>query len=119
MDELPDSCLLTLPNIDEDDVGSYKAVFPGRLLDNLKIKVALKKATDIGIATTTNACTCTPAPADPPVANATTTRRKRQAAPDAVVKPAATVVNCVCPNAAAVDKAPDAAAAAVVNNTTG
>ena len=44
VDELPDSCLLTLPNIDEDDVGSYKAVFPGRLLDNLKIKVALKKA---------------------------------------------------------------------------
>ena len=44
MDELSDACLLTLPNIDEDDVGSYKAVFPGRLLDNLKIKVALKKA---------------------------------------------------------------------------
>ena len=44
MDELPDSCLLTLPNIDEDDVGFYKAIFPGRLMDNLKIKVALKKA---------------------------------------------------------------------------
>ena len=44
VDELPDSCLLTLPNIDEDDVGSYKAIFPGKLLDNLKIKVALKKA---------------------------------------------------------------------------
>ena len=92
MDELPDSCLLTLPNIDEDDVGSYKAVFPGRLLDNLKIKVALKKATDIGIATTTNACTCTRVPP----ANAT-------APADA---PAPTEVNCFCPNAAAVAKAP-------------
>ena len=51
-----------------------------------------------GIATTTNACTCTPAA--PP---ATTTRRKRQAAPapDAAVKPAPIEVNCVCPNAAA------------------
>ena len=44
MDELSDACLLTLPNIDEDDVGFYKAIFPGKLLDNLKIKVALKKA---------------------------------------------------------------------------
>ena len=95
MDELPDSCLLTLPNIDEDDVGSYKAVFPGRLLDNLKIKVALKKATDIGIATTTNACTCTRVTVP---ANAT-------AAADPAA-PAPTEVNCVCPNAAAVAKAP-------------
>ena len=90
MDELSDACLLTLPNIDEDDVGSYKAVFPGRLLDNLKIKVALKKATDIGIATTTNACTCTRVPP----ANAT-------AAADPAA-PAPTEVNCFCPNAAAV-----------------
>ena len=44
MDELSDACLLTLPNIDDDDVGSYKAIFPGKLLDNLKIEVALKKA---------------------------------------------------------------------------
>ena len=96
MDELPDSCLLTLPNIDEDDVGSYKAVFPGKLLDNLKIEVALKKATDIGIATTTNACTCTPA-------NAT-------AAADPAA-PAQTVVNCFCPNAADVANATDDATA--------
>ena len=96
MDELPDSCLLTLPNIDEDDVGSYKAIFPGKLLDNLKIKVALKKATDIGIATTTNACTCTPA-------NVT------------AAAGAPTEVNCVCPNAAAVATANVTAAAAVGN----
>ena len=43
VDELPDSCLLTMPDIDENDVGSYKGIFPGRLLDNLKINVTLKK----------------------------------------------------------------------------
>merc|ERR1712037_652311 len=55
--------------------------------------VAPSNATAIaGIATTTNACTCTPA-------NAT------------AAAGAPTEVNCVCPNAAAVAKAPDAAAA--------
>ena len=45
MDELPGACLLYLPNIDHNDAGPYKAIFPARLRDNIKFNV------NIGIVT--------------------------------------------------------------------
>jgi len=52
VDELPDTCLLTLPDIDNNDAGPYEVIFPGRLLDNYKFDVTLKMiAWDLGLIT--------------------------------------------------------------------
>ena len=42
MDELPDACLLTLPDIDINDAGPYKVIFPGKLSDNSKFDLTLR-----------------------------------------------------------------------------
>ena len=42
MDELPGACLLNLPNIDHNDAGPYKAIFPARLRDNIKFNVNIR-----------------------------------------------------------------------------
>ena len=42
MDELPGACLLNLPNIDHNDAGPYKAIFPARLRDNIKFNVNVR-----------------------------------------------------------------------------
>ena len=42
VDELPDACILILPDIEMSDVGPYKVIFPRRLLDNSKFEVTLR-----------------------------------------------------------------------------
>ena len=42
MDELPDVCILTLPDIEKNDAGPYKVIFPRRLSDNSKFDVTLR-----------------------------------------------------------------------------
>ena len=42
MDELPDACFLTLPDIDINDAGPYKVIFPRKLSDNSKFDVTLR-----------------------------------------------------------------------------
>ena len=42
VDELPGACLLYLPNIDHNDAGPYKAIFPARLRDNIKFNVNIR-----------------------------------------------------------------------------
>jgi len=42
VDELPDACILILPDIEMSDVGPYKVIFPQRLLDNSKFEVTLR-----------------------------------------------------------------------------
>ena len=42
MDELSDACILILPDIENNDAGPYKVIFPGRLSDNSKFDVTLR-----------------------------------------------------------------------------
>jgi len=42
VDELSDACILILPDIENNDAGPYKVIFPGRLSDNSKFDVTLR-----------------------------------------------------------------------------
>ena len=42
MDELSDACILILPDIENNDAGPYKVIFPGRLSDNSKFDMTLR-----------------------------------------------------------------------------
>ena len=40
VEELPGSCLLSLPDLDKNDAGPYKVIFPSKLRDNIKFRLA-------------------------------------------------------------------------------
>ena len=40
VEELPGACLLSLSDFDKNDAGPYKVIFPSKLRDNIKFKLA-------------------------------------------------------------------------------
>ena len=40
VEELPGACLLSLPDFDKNDAGPYKVIFPSKLRDNIKFRLA-------------------------------------------------------------------------------